>query len=74
MRKVSISFLSHPWIIKGLIFPTSREGGVISQEVVRDGLADKAAAEQSPEPAETAGGRNAVGGLEAKGGPVGLGD
>lgn len=51
-----------------------RGGGVISQEVVRDGLADKAAAEQSPEPAETAGGRNAVGGLEAKGGPVGLGD
>lgn len=51
-----------------------REGGVISQEVVRDGLADKAAAEQSPEPAETAGGRNAVGGFEAKGGPVGLGD
>lgn len=55
-----------------------REGGVISQEVVMDGLADKAAAEQSPEPAETAGGtaggRNAVAGLEAKGGPVGLGD
>lgn len=51
-----------------------RGGGVISQEVVRDGLANKAAAEQSPEPAETAGGRNAVGGLEAKGGPVGLGD
>lgn len=51
-----------------------REGGVISQEVVMDGLADKAAAEQSPEPAETAGRRNAVAGLEAKGGPVGLGD
>lgn len=31
MRKVSISFLSHPWIIKGLIFPTSQEDGALKQ-------------------------------------------